>query len=182
MHMPATHGQILKPHTTHQLRVIEMAAINYHWLLQRGLDGIDVGAAKFLPLGHRDQRIGVVQTLGLRVRKPQVRLVAIDAPRGIHGDRVVGDSRGAAFSISAMTARLLAPRMPSVLALKAKPHSAKCRPCRSRPGRAVTFLPSTGPCAWLADSTALSTLNSMSAAWTAEWMSALTSLGKHETP
>ena len=59
--------QVLKPQLPHQLRLVEVAAIEDHEGLQGGFDGFAVGAAELAPLGQDDQRIVTLQHRRLAV-------------------------------------------------------------------------------------------------------------------
>lgn len=83
-------GEILDAHTAHELGVVEIAAVDNYRGFQRGLDGVKVGAAEFLPLGRDDERVGIVQGRHRGISVGETRLVTED-PSGLsHGDRVVG--------------------------------------------------------------------------------------------
>ena len=81
---------------------------------------------------------------------------------------------------ASISTRLAASRMSSVLGLKARPQSAKVRPARSPKCRAI-FSKITSFWASLRSSTACSTRGSKPTS-RAAWISAFTSLGKHEPP
>ena len=93
--LSAPDGEILDAAAAHQFRVVEVAPVEDHRVLQGLLDGREVRAAEFLPLGDDDQRIGVGEGTHRALGVFQARVVAEDALRLVHGDRVVGGDGGA---------------------------------------------------------------------------------------
>src|SRR5574343_1499107 len=89
-HHSAPDGEIFDARPAHELRVVQVAAIEDHRVLQGFLDLVKIGTAEFLPFGHDDQRVGLVERPHRALRVFQTRLVAEDALRFVHGERIVG--------------------------------------------------------------------------------------------
>ena len=85
-----------------------------------------IGAAEFLPLGDDDQRIGAAQRLHRAGGELEPGDVVQERRASARRHRVVGADRARrAAPARAITTRLGASRMSSVLGLKARPHTAK---------------------------------------------------------
>ena len=163
-HGAAADAAVLDPVHGHQHGVEEVAAVEDQRLAQRALDGVEVGAAEFLPLGDdapaRRRPPARAAWLAAKCR-PGAPSMMRAAPRPWPPGRRRARWRRGAVSSSTIT-RLGASRMSSVLGLKARPQSAK-RAARRDPARSAPMILSTSTCFWrsLTASTACSTRRSM---------------------
>ena len=94
-HFSSSDGKILDPGGAHELRVIKIAPIEDHRVIQSGLDRVEVRTAKFLPFGNDDQCVGIGKgahrTLGIL----KACVVAVNAPSLMHRYRIVSGDCGA---------------------------------------------------------------------------------------
>ena len=127
-----TDGDVVKAAFAEHRGVVQVAPVEDHGLPQRGLHGVEVGTAEFVPLGDHGQRVGVLKRF-LRGRAQSTRS-GRSPYRRLASPRAWGSyarTRPPAAQIAAITARLGASRMSSVFGLNASPHSAMVLPRKS---------------------------------------------------